>query len=57
MLKVICQADPQKASSVQACKQCLWTFPVKIVDILDQKNASPYLGASHMNFSILDVKK
>ena len=42
---------------LQACKHCLRTFWVKIADIFDQKIASPCLGVSHWNFTILDDKK
>jgi hypothetical protein len=48
------KTDPQKAASVQAL---LADYYVKIADILDQKKASPYLGVSHRNFTIFDVKK
>ena len=42
---------------MQAFKQCLRTFIVKIADIFDQKNSSPYLGVSHKNFTIWDDEK
>ena len=32
-------------------------FLVKIADNFDQKNASPYLGVNHVNFTISDDKK
>ena len=34
----------QTRKKLQACKQCLRTFFVKIADIVNQKNASSYLG-------------